>query len=861
MPARLPVNLILGLSFLVSQTAGSDAQEKSLLAWQELPELPVSIEGAFVGSSEGVLIVAGGQTTTQKNATENGLSDAVFVLQPDTRKWLEATNLSKPLAYGAAVETEDGLFCFGGTTGSGGSDKAFILRWDIKTNQLKLSSLPNLPEPLSICAATRLGDEIYVAGSRLFDLKAPKRKKCFWSIKVSDEGPRWRSHPVWPGEGWFSPAVVAQSGELFLLGGAASSLLNQEPQSLELVREAYRYSPSSAKWQAIADAPIPMAATPAIAFGPSTILCIGGLTINEANEHQVKSSSRQVRNTLLAYETTTDTWCERGEYVVPVALTTAVKWQNQIVLVGGRTANNSLIAKVIGGSNALRESAFHLVDYIVLSFYFILLLSIGWYFSASENTSNDYLLGDRKIPWWAVGLSIMATQVSSIGFMALPAKSFSTDWVYFTGVLTWFLVVPLVVRFYLPFLFFRPNAVTAYEYLECRFNLLARLYGSSSFVMLQLGRMAIVLYLPAIALSVVTGMNVYVSILVMGTLSTGYTVLGGINAVIWTDVLQAIVLVGGALLGVGIAILEVDGGFNGFISIAHSHEKFRLVNWDTSITTTALWIILIGNVFKRTSDLTADQAVVQRYLTTGDLRKASNALWCSAIASIPWAILVFLFGTALFAFYKTHPENMSPSLQPDAIVPWFVVESLPVGISGVVIAALLAAAMSSLDSSIHSVATTISIDFYKRLRPECTDQSLLRLARWLTGILGVLGTAMALLIATYAIESLWDLFLTFAGLAIGGLAGLFALGIFTTRGNSIGAVAGAVVGGVILYFVQSLTPIHFFLYPVIGVGSCFSIGYLVSLLFPLQQCSLEGLTIYTYSQSDSPLTTTPISSG
>lgn len=845
MLARLFGSLLFGVGCMACPSIGWGAQVgKFQLTWQELPPLPVAVEGAFVGNCGGVLIVAGGRTVNYDESASGGQDhDTIFVLQPGDTQWTPAGNLPEPLAYGAAVETSRGLLCVGGITGSKDSAQALLIRWDSQANRTEISPAPDLPEPLAMCSATRLGNLVYVAGSGRSPLSKQATKNCFWSIELSSTAPKWTSHSAWPGEGIHFPALVSQSGELYLIGGANSSLLDHGSNPLVPTNAVYRYSPTSDTWQGVTDLPPPLVGGSVIAFGPSTIFYIGGLAEGSVNRTQTLPPSSSVRRSVLTYETITDTWCERAETEFPVALATAVEWQGKIVIVGGRSDENLSSTRVVSGTQVISEALFQWSDYSVLCCYFVFMLCSGWYFSGEENTSSDFLLGGRKIPWWAAGVSIMATQVSTIGFMAIPAKSYMTDWVYFTGVLTWGIVVPLVVRFYLPF-FCRPEAVTAYEYLEHRFNLLARLYGSSSFVILQLGRMAVVLYLPAIALSVVTGLSVYASILAMGILTTVYTVMGGMRAVVWADIVEAFVLMGGALLAVSYAIADTEGGLSGFVSVAVAHEKFRLVNWDASITTTALWVVVLGNVFQRTSDMTADQAVVQRYLITGDVRKASRALWCSAAASIPWALIVFLLGTALFAFYKTHPERLNPSLQPDAIVPWFVVEYLPSGISGLVIAALFASGVSSLDSSIHSVATTISIDFYQRLWPGSTDHSVLKLARWLTVILGIVGTGLALLLATYAIESLWDLFLAFAGLAIGGLAGLFVLGIFTTRGNGIGAIAGAVGGGLVLYWVQSSTPVHFLLYPVIGVGSSFLIGYAMSVLTPVKQRSLEGLTIY-----------------
>ncbi|MBN2292250.1 MAG: sodium/solute symporter [Pirellulales bacterium] len=844
--------LLLLVTSSLAQVAHADDPGAHLFDWQQSPGLPAAVEGSFVGVTDGVMVVGGGRIVEGKdNAKGERYIDDIFVLEPEAEQWQLAGKLDEPLAFGAVVTTDLGLLCMGGSDGERLSDRVFLLQWDPQAHKVQIIESVNLPYPLAMISAARLKDTVYVAGAKQGKVGAQKTEKVFLSLDLSQiEGakqPQWQALDPYPGTARFSPIVLAQSGCLYLVGGSRSPLIENPFRTHSLLPDAYCFDPLSKDantWKRITDPPQPIAAAPAVTYGATSLLIFGGLVDQLSGSTPSSNEKIVVASEILAYETITDTWTARGTMSSPVAMTTAVEWQDRIEIPGGRSDAQRSTSDVLQGTPIPWQGSFRVVDYVVLAGYLLTLVGVGWYFAGREKSSGDFLLGGHRIPWWAAGLSILATQVSSIGFMAIPAKSFATDWVYFAGVLTFFMVVPIVVRFFIPF-YRSLNVTTAYEYLEHRFNLIVRLYGSCAFIVLQLGRMAIVLYLPAIALSVVTGMDVYVSILVMGVLSTAYTVMGGMEAVIWTDVLQAGVLMSGAMLGVAIAILGVEGGPSNFLSIAQSDAKFHMVNWNLDVTTTAIWLVMIGSGFQRMADLTADQTVVQRYLTTRDVRQSARAAWASVVASFPWAVTVFLFGTALFAFFKSHPEKLNPALQTDAIVPWFVVEELPPGISGLVIAALFAAAMSSLDSSIHSVATTLTIDFYKRFRPNSSDRSRLRLARWLTGLLGTMGTAVAMLAATYQIESLWDLFLKFAGLAVGGLAGLFMLGIFTRRANGPGAIAGAVAGAVVMYIVQSHTRIHFFLYPPIGIGTSFLVGYVASLLIPAPAKSLAGLTVHT----------------
>ncbi|MBN1590618.1 MAG: sodium:solute symporter, partial [Pirellulales bacterium] len=240
-------------------------------------------------------------------------------------------------------------------------------------------------------------------------------------------------------------------------------------------------------------------------------------------------------------------------------------------LPSGEARSDVLTPNVPPEQAAPFEARFGVLDYVALVGYLAVLVLIGLYFTRREESSGDFFLGGRRIPWWAAGLSLLATQVSSIGFMAVPAKSFATDWAYIVGVASWFVVVPLVNRFYIPF-FRRLNVTSAYEYLELRFNVSVRLFGTVTYSMLQLGRMAIVLCLPAMALSTVTGMNTAACIVVMGVLCTAYTVAGGIEAVVWTDVVQAFLLIGGALVSVVIVILDIDGGPRRFFEVAWAND-------------------------------------------------------------------------------------------------------------------------------------------------------------------------------------------------------------------------------------------------------------------------------------------------
>jgi len=524
-----------------------------------------------------------------------------------------------------------------------------------------------------------------------------------------------------------------------------------------------------------------------------------------------------------------------------VTAPTAV-WRGRIIIPNGEVKPGIRTPKVLAAEPVAGEAGFRPLDYGALTVYLGALLLMGFYFARRGRSTEDFFLAGRRIPWWAAGLSIFGTQLSAITFMAIPAKTYATNWHYFMATMGIVAIAPLIIVFFLPF-YRRLNVTSAYEYLERRFNVVVRLFGSAAFVLMQVGRMGVVLFLPAMALSAVTGFDVKLCILLMGVIATLYTVLGGIEAVIWTDVLQVFVLGGGAVAALAVALVH-SGGAGEALAVAQANDKLDvfLLSWDYRVP--ALWVIVVGYLGLLTP-YAADQAVVQRYLTTRDETRAAKAIWTNALLAIPATLIFFSLGTALYVFYKNSPGLLGPTHGTDAILPWFVALQLPAGVSGLVIAGLFAASMSSLDSSMNSAATVLTTDFLKRFRPGVSDRAWLHAARGLTLGLGVIGTGTALLMASSDVKSLWDQWIAIVGLFGGSLAGLFVLGVFTRRANGVGAVAGALASAGVLYLVTHFTQAHYFLFGPIGIVTCVGVGYAASLVFPSPETDQDGLTLYT----------------
>ncbi len=848
---RIRLCLILLLTGIAPVLAASGAGADEL-RWTRAPDLPapLGLGGPFAGVSNGALIVAGGanfETPPSQGGVKQWHGD-IYILEPEADTWRTGFQLERPLAYGGSVSTDRGFVILGGSDESRHYRDVRLLGW--RAGSIEQTKLPDLPEACAMTGAALLGSAIYVAGGQA----APDSRRAmnnFWRLDVDAEVPAWEILEPWPGPARILPVVAAQDGALFVFSGAELVDADDGTITRRFLTDAYRYRPREG-WKRVNDVPRPIVAASSVPEGQSHILVFSGDDGELFFQAQELGDAHPgFPKAVRAYHTITDTWIEVGTMPEALVTTAAARWNGRIVVASGEDRPGHRSPHVLTLETQYQASGFTTLDYLCLGAYLAALLAMGVYFSRREKTTEDYFLAGRRIPWWAAGISLFGTQLSAITFMAAPAKVYATDWAYFVNTFAIILISPIVVYFYLPF-FRRLNITTAYEYLERRFNLATRLYASTAFILFQLGRMAIVLFLPAMALSAVTGMNVYGCIVVMGIFSTLYTVLGGIEAVVWTDVLQVIVLLGGGLLCLVIMAFGVDGGAATIFAVGMADEKFKMIHWGWDYTTATFWVLIVGNLFINLVTYTSDQVVVQRYLTTKTEKRAADSIWLNAAITLPESFIWFLLGTSLYVFYKLTPALLSPNLPTDSVFPHFISQQLPSGITGIVIAALFAASMSTLDSSLNSVSTVIVTDFYGRFRPDSTDHARLRLARWLTAGLGVIATAAAVTMASYEIQSLWDLFNRMLGLLSSGMAGLFALGMFTRRANGRGALAGAFISAAVIYWVQTQTAVSFFLYAAIGVLTCFAAGYAASLVFREKENPLDGLTIYTQKPRSSP---------
>lgn len=853
--------------FLLTYLAFTQASAEGLgqiLSWKELAPLPdpVGFASPFAGVVDGSLVVAGGANFPDGRPWEGASKvwhDSVFVLDEPEGDWRPAGRLPRPLAYGVSITTPDGLVCIGGSDEQ--SHFATVFRLRLQSGKAVFDEMPDLPLTLANGAGLLMGNSIYVVGGQGQPNARPSRQ--VWKLDLSTNEPMWEELPPLPGSARMLATVGTLNGDLFVFSG--TDLVSKgESDSLvrEYLQDAWRYAPGNG-WLRLHDLPEPRVAAPgpAIPMGMAHLLLLGGDTGELASEiATMKDAHPGFASEILAYHIITDTWTRAGSLPVdpgpdpatepnlglwsPVTVP-VVDWNGLYVIPSGEVRPGVRTPRVLAAVPTVQRKDVGVTNLVTIALYLGCMLGIGFYFARRERSTDRFFRGGQSLPWWAVGLSIYATMLSSITFMALPAKAYTSDWSYFFANVAIIAVAPIVIAFYLPF-YRRLNVTSAYEYLEKRFNLAVRLFGSTSFILLQIGRMAIVLYLPAIALSTVSSLDVYTCIFLMAILCIIYTMIGGIEAVIWADVIQTFVLLGGAVLSFILIVYKTDGGLGTLVETAQTNGKFfsETVWISSDLAVASVAVIFFGSLFNNMVSYTAGQDVVQRYMTTSSQEKAARSIWTNAMLALPGTVLFFALGTAFFIFYQEHPDKLSTGISNDQVLPLFVVRELPVGIAGLVIAGIMAASQSTLSSSLNSVSAAWMTDFHGRLWPGGGDHRHLRIAQGVILVTGAFSTGVACIMAQMGIASLFDAFISVIGMTGGALAGLFALGIFTQKANGVGALTGAIVSVGVLIGIKAYTSINFFLFGCIGMVTCMVVGYLVSCIFQKQHQPLAGLTIH-----------------
>jgi len=481
------------------------------------------------------------------------------------------------------------------------------------------------------------------------------------------------------------------------------------------------------------------------------------------------------------------------------------------------------------------------VDLVVLVVYLSAMVAMGAWLGRKNISPDQFMKAGGILPGWVVGISIFGTYVSSISFLALPGKALGGNWNPFVFSLALPVAVVVAVRYFVPF-YRRRGDVSAYEHLEMRFGAWARTYAVLCFLLTQLARMGTIMYLLALALAPLTGWSLVTLILITGVVTVIYTLMGGMEAVIWADVVQSFVLIGGALACAGLLCFGMPEGPGQIFRLAAADDKFSLGSFGLSVAQPTVWVVLAYSLVMNLQNFGIDQNHVQRYATARSERDARRSVWLGALMYLPISAVFLFIGTALFAYYRAQPqllpEGLDPQARPDAVFPYFIHAGLPVGISGLVIAAIFAAAQSTLASSLNCSATLTLCDLYRRyLRPRATDRESMWVLYAATLAFGVAGTAMALVMIRVksALDAWWEL----AGIFSGGMLGLFLLGLISRRANNAGATTGVAVGVLVILWMSLSprlqgdlawlrSPFHNFLVTVIGTLAILLVGLLVS---------------------------------
>ena len=479
------------------------------------------------------------------------------------------------------------------------------------------------------------------------------------------------------------------------------------------------------------------------------------------------------------------------------------------------------------------------IDLAIFLVFTLGVVVFGCSFYSKNNTSAEFTQAGRSLPGWVVGMSIFATYVSSISYIGYPGKAFASNWNAFVFSLSIPIASYFAARYFVPF-YRKGGSVSAYTFLEKKFGRWARLYASACYLLTQIARMGSILYLLAVPMHILMGWNLHMVIVATSVAIIIYSMLGGLKAVIWADAIQGIILIGGALLCLGILCFSMPEGPGQVFDLAiHSPEgnKFSLGAFTSDLTTSTFWVCLIYGIFINLQNYGIDQNYVQRYHAAKTDRDARFSALFGGYLFIPVSALFFLIGSALYSYYTAHPGLLPADIaaKPDYVFPFFIVNGLPVGLRGLLIASIFAAGMSTVSTSVTSAATIILTDYYKpfvKHSSERRDVMVLRVSSCIVGIIGII-VAIAMLSVESIIDAWWKLSSIFSG----GMLGLFLLGILPRRigrwAALIGCVAGiAVIAWISLAGLYDLPGIHLheYLAIVIGTTTIFIVGFFLSYL-------------------------------
>ncbi len=468
------------------------------------------------------------------------------------------------------------------------------------------------------------------------------------------------------------------------------------------------------------------------------------------------------------------------------------------------------------------------LDYAIIAFYLAGITLFGLRFRKKQRTLRDYFLAGREIPWWAIALSIVAAETSTLTIISIPGLAYDTN-LTFLQVVMGYVVGRIVISFILLPHYFRGDLYTAYELIERRFGRGLRSLTAGLFLVTRAAAEGVRVYAVSIVVSIALGTGEVASIAIITVLTLIYTFEGGLAAVIWTDVVQTFIYVGGTIIGLGTILHLVPGGWSAIHAAAASAGKLQIFNFSGNfLVPYTFWAGVIGGTFLTTASHGTDQLIVQRLLAARGQKQSVTALLSSGGAIFVQFALFLIVGVMLWAYYRTPSSAFG---RPDRIYPTFIVSRMPHGISGLLIAAILAAAMSNLSAALNSLSSSAIMDFYARLRPQADETTKMRLSRVATLMWAAILFGLAI-IALHKVGRVIEVGLQIASVAYGALLGAFLLGTLTRKANQTGAMVGMACGFVTELYLWLWTPVPWTWWVAIGTCVTFIVGYMFSRILP-----------------------------
>ena len=834
--------------------------------WKGSETLPTSVARPFSGFlPDGSFLVAGGSDFGPAGRVY--LADICIRAKDGT--WRKAGKLPCATGEGVSCTVPGGVFVAGGTAdGTSVFKTARILKGDGSAEDL-----PDLPEPVRMGVAVADGETVYVIGAKKIWRLSPSAKNdasYVWQFVGEIPGPAREQH-----------VAAIQNGDqkeklLVVYGGYDIEKKTPLHDGCALVLSSLPAAGSSPHlacnpvWKTLS--PLPENTTTiGAAFLPSGhqhILMIGGFGekgwIDRAMNGSTETDPVKLgwQRKILAYNCVTDAWCEYGEIAADdtprcgaaAGIVSGKTPEQYAILIAGGEIAPRLRTNAVSVASFRKTGKFGATAWAVVGIYALGMVAMAVYFIRKKKDENDYFRGGNRIPWYVAGMSIFATMLSSITFIAIPTQAYLQDWRYF--VMAFFIIgmAPVAIYYYLPF-FCRLGITSAYEYLEKRFNLGVRLFGSAAFVVFMVCRVAVVTLLPAIALNAVTGISIDACILICGVLTMIYCSLGGLEAVIWSDFVQGIVLMGGAVSVLVLLILKTGAPgehFSTFWNVANAYDKNTMWDFRFVLTQPVFWVVAVQGLISNLSSYTSDQCVIQRYIATPDENATKRSLWFNGCMSVFAQVVFYGIGMALFAFYHTHPEAMDVTMpKGDSVLPIFMATEMPAWLAGLVIAAVFAATISTLSANLSSASTAVVTDFVKRFRPGISGKAQIRCGQVTTYVVGIVGIMAALTLARMESSALFDNFNKYIAMLTAGLTGLFFMGVFIPRIKGVAAVLGLAANYFVCFSCEILhcdvfgLKFHPFLLGGIGLVVCVLVSLAASFVLGEKGKDLSGLTLKT----------------